>query len=928
MSGNSSNEHDNLPPWLRDLQLPASPTPPASPSPSEPAASSDADDIPGWLRSYTDDDAQQITAGSAADVPDWLQEPQQPSTDLPDWLRDPEPMSGSEQPNDSLSAETDEQIPDWLRLTSADSVSPTGATETADVPDWLRESMEQRPSSDVPPPATPSWLSSEPAATSADWLTPAEPVQQSQEAASVPADDEDVPAWLRDVSLDEVREVMNTDSESSAIEPFSFDTGPTETPSRTGLPAWLQDEQAGTDDSAPSWLSDNAAPETPFRDEQPLEPFTFESDQSTTSGASAAPFTFGGDSDAPDEDVPSWLRPEVPSSAGEPAAPFTFGSDSDAPGEDVPSWLRPDSSTPSDAMRGGELAWLSMGTESEQTPAPASEPPPSQQDDDIPVWLRGFNLDAAPVPSEPASAAPPTQDTDLPDWLRGMPAEQDSPEATPSPPSFADDRALPAWMVDAPQQPAEPSVSRPEPIAEPDDVPAWLREDERDETSEAALPELPPWLQDEAGQALPTASDANLATWLRGADHRTDTPDEIPVPAEPAARSDATSSEFLGEGDLPVWLVDQPQTARRELNANDQASLDWLTRLNTTDDEGIAPSAAPAAPRLPLPAVARRTDAHVQAVALLSQIAATPYPDAKPLPDTAPVSFWRRVGIERVLYLLLLVGLIVSLTIPSLLAPLQVAPTDPGAAPLLEQVRALGPDDVVLIGYEWDARRVGELNPLKDAVIGQLIAQNVKMILVSTDPQGTLLSYDLRDELRAAGYNAGGSDYVLLGYKPGNELALRLLAQDLLDAMRVDFQGADATQGGLVGGIATGTPVQSIRDMSMVLVLADEANDVQGWMEQVRPQIGDIPMTLLLSAEAAPLAQPYTRLPNVYALSGQPGALAYQQLRAGDDAAATQAVATASAQQRLGLLVFTALLLLGGVAVGIAALTQRGMKRR
>ena len=74
-------------------------------------------------------------------------------------------------------------------------------------------------------------------------------------------------------------------------------------------------------------------------------------------------------------------------------------------------------------------------------------------------------------------------------------------------------------------------------------------------------------------------------------------------------------------------------------------------------------------------------------------------------------------------------------------------------------------------------------------MLGHLIQRKVKLVLASTDPQGTLLLFDFRDQLERAGYRKGGEDYILLGYKPGAELALRLFAQDFRTRAEVGFPG-------------------------------------------------------------------------------------------------------------------------------------------
>jgi hypothetical protein len=106
----------------------------------------------------------------------------------------------------------------------------------------------------------------------------------------------------------------------------------------------------------------------------------------------------------------------------------------------------------------------------------------------------------------------------------------------------------------------------------------------------------------------------------------------------------------------------------------------------------------------------------------------------------------------------------------------------------------------------------------------------------------------------------------------------------------------------------------------MKLVLADDASDVQGWVEQIYRPDKQRSLAFLLPAEAAPIVQPYLQPPRnpedvqIGHLAGKHGALAYEQLR-GSGQTPTIQVAREIGQQRLGILVFVVLLLIGGIAV-------------
>ena len=164
---------------------------------------------------------------------------------------------------------------------------------------------------------------------------------------------------------------------------------------------------------------------------------------------------------------------------------------------------------------------------------------------------------------------------------------------------------------------------------------------------------------------------------------------------------------------------------------------------------------------------------------------------------------------------------------------------------------------------------------------------------------------------------------MLLGYRPGGELALRSMAQDFRAELRSDFDGQDATQS-LVANLPDNTPrFTGISDLSMIIVMADQPQDVQAWMEQVYPTAHKVPLVFLLPQEAQPLVQPYLRLPNVYHLAGLQGTLA---LTGSDPQGDSSAVARSTGQLWFAVVVFL-VLLAGGAVVALVG-RQRAARTR
>ncbi len=846
---------EHLPPWLRKVPLPPPPT--------------DADETPDWLRGI---DSFTPPPSTAAHTPDWLTEPakQAEAASIPDWLAelqaevsDPLAESGTPPP----------WISDVKPEPTAERPSAFGTT------DWLQGLEGRSPAesslSSEPPPTTTSRLRMPVGPT--DWLRSMGHEEEVEAADQEPAAEEanldldsGIPDWLRELSEEEITQALAT----TTPEP-SLNVAEAETPSELEPTDWLSElDRIATDTKAPApdWL-----PEETANDETILAtnvPEWLTPDQPSPPAPSALDLPPWLQNIAGDEppaapgsvrlDLPSWLLEEdvPPSPAVAPDAPTLLADSnvmfppSDAVGEDVPAWLKtePPASVPESSA--DIPTWLRELESPEQAEQGATE-------SEAPAWLQETEAPAAEAPDWLQAAEPPT--SDVPDWLR---EETGAPSATPA----AD---VPAWL----QEPSSSTV----------DTPDWLVTD--------AATEAVPWLEAASAQSGPVT--------------------------EPPPTTSSTSDEFLSGADLPPWLR---ASSERVAEPAVTPSLSWLQRLGSREaDEGeaVLAGAEVTIVKPPLPTPAQRTSDQLAAVTLLERLLQSPLPVT--MPAERPVVARRRLPVlEQWLALVLLLAILIGLLLPGLTATLanQVQPS-PAAVALHDQLASLGSEDVVLIAYEWSAQRVAELRPLESALLAKLTDERTKLIIVSTDLQGTLLSFDLIGPLRAAGYNNengvtfGGRDYVLLGYRPGGELALRNLALDLRAELRRDYTGQDATAG-LLATRPDGTPrIETLNDLAMIVVLADQVQDVQAWMEQIHSAAPTVPIAFLLPQEVYPQVLPYLRLPHVYAVAGQRGAI--DLLAAGN---ADEKATYAYSYQTWATLVFIGVLVLGMLIVGIGRLSH------
>jgi hypothetical protein len=221
-----------------------------------------------------------------------------------------------------------------------------------------------------------------------------------------------------------------------------------------------------------------------------------------------------------------------------------------------------------------------------------------------------------------------------------------------------------------------------------------------------------------------------------------------------------------------------------------------------------------------------------------------------------------------------------------------------------DAIAQLPPDSAVLVAVDYEAGLSGEVKQVALPVVEQMMTQNDYLALLSTSVNGSALGDDL---VRSA--NAEVSSYdvaqnvVNLGYLPGGTTGLQSFAHDPAETVPNTWQMTKAWSD--VNLLGEG----QIDQFAAVVVLTDSPETARAWIEQVQSALNGKPMFMVVSAQAAPLVQPYVASGQVSGMvAGLEDAAVYEQLtqRSGN------AMAFLGAYQT-GLIVMAALILVGGV---------------
>ncbi|MEN4099917.1 MAG: hypothetical protein ROW52_08340 [Anaerolineaceae bacterium] len=737
-----------------------------------------------------------------------------------------------------------------------------------------------------------SLVTGETAQESTDWLSElrsgaAAPEQDDDVNEDILKDVDETPDWLRRVR-------QRSQSERAFEDPNRLTDSPGD-----DLPDWLKDLQSQPlDDSAASHAEDSLLPapaggvETSAWAQQQPEEITPEAEEP----AGAEPARFSGE-------IPEWLS----QTAEELPAENPAETESNAFSAELPDWL---SELPEQDQDRAETA----------------------QEEDLPSWL--FNEEKEEQLAQPVSFIETPESDAAPNWFETLAAGDEDAQPpvaeTPSPEVvFAD--SVPA---DEPQQVVEEAVQ----AFEPPEM--EMPQPGADEEPSAALPETAPEL------AVAAFEMDELPDWL--AEERVDLPATEKAASSQAFTTDdgekveeaevEPAQQPFSEEDLPAWLTAEEQLESEPLENETLARSvipTWIEAMRPVDTDALSGAATSAAqPQvetagplaglagiLPVESAAidygrppnytmrlRISDKQRASAALLETVIDE---EGKPKelhgdkPGIPQAIFRFLIGILLITVILLSGGLTGVL--------------DQGtgnhsinAVNFTRQLDQLPIGGTILVAIEYDPGYAGEMTLAGKGVLEHLIAGENRLVMVSTALAGPVLADELVASASPAEF-APGEKVANLGFLPGGIMSLKEFSLAPQVAARY---GMDWVQTGRSAWQAPPLQdIQQVTDFSLVLVLTDSGDTGRMWIEQISPHLGDVPLMMVTTAQAAPILTPYLTGGQLDGLiSGLSGGRSFGSI------SLAQQLESAWAAFRAGILVTVALILIGAFFRGISSM--------
>jgi hypothetical protein len=255
--------------------------------------------------------------------------------------------------------------------------------------------------------------------------------------------------------------------------------------------------------------------------------------------------------------------------------------------------------------------------------------------------------------------------------------------------------------------------------------------------------------------------------------------------------------------------------------------------------------------------------------------------------ETQPVAARRARLTSNRLWRWLITLLLIAAVVAPLLTGIPATPASalrpPETVSAFTLVGSLKTNAPVLVVFDYDPALSGEMEAAAAPLMDHLLLQGPRLALISTSPTGPALAERFLHDASASPLVAGhkyqsGQQYVDLGYLAGGSSGVQYFAGSPTEAARFTLDGQQAW---------TMPPLQGVRalsDFAAVIILTDNADSGRVWIEQTGSMIGNIPMLMVISAQAEPMILPYYASGQVKGLvTGLAGGESYGQIFARPD---------------------------------------------
>jgi hypothetical protein len=174
---------------------------------------------------------------------------------------------------------------------------------------------------------------------------------------------------------------------------------------------------------------------------------------------------------------------------------------------------------------------------------------------------------------------------------------------------------------------------------------------------------------------------------------------------------------------------------------------------------------------------------------------------------------------RRIIFLLIGVMTLLPLLFPIGL-PVHVSPE---VRKVYDHIESLPAGTSILLSFDFEPGGKPELYPMAIALLRQAFQKNLKVLGVTLWPAGAGLAESALTQVAQEAGKERGTDYVFLGYAPGEANAVISMGQDFRAAFPTDYAGTKIAEIPLLAN------VRSLRDIPYVISLSVGFPGIETW---------------------------------------------------------------------------------------------------
>jgi len=224
---------------------------------------------------------------------------------------------------------------------------------------------------------------------------------------------------------------------------------------------------------------------------------------------------------------------------------------------------------------------------------------------------------------------------------------------------------------------------------------------------------------------------------------------------------------------------------------------------------------------------------------------------------------------RRIIFLIIAVVVILPMFYP-LNLPIRATSA---SQKVFDTIEKLKEGNKALVSFEYGPATKPEIQPMAVAVLRHLFRKNVKVYVTCLWPDGQFMAKDaLREVAENEYHKIYGEDYVLLGFRPGNEAVVKGIVSDLKTLYTIDTYGTPIDKIPMMEG------VDRFADFDFLFSASAGYPGTVEWVQYATDPTGVIMSTGTTSIQVNEV-MPYVQSGQIHGiLAGMPGAAEYESL--------------------------------------------------